>query len=198
MKACKIVMVAVGGQGNLLACRVLGEAALALNIPVHMSEIHGMAQRGGVVEASVILGYVESFTISDGDADVLISFEPLETIRAMNRCNKDTVVITNTNPLPPVNVSIGMGIYPDIQKAFKQMEPRVKSLVVLDAAKLAEEAGTIMAVNMVFLGALARTGVVPFSTDDIKKAITDRTKKGFHGMNLKAFDLGFDYGVQGE
>ena len=87
---------AVGGQGNLLASKVLGEAALANNVPMHMSEIHGMAQRGGVVESTIVFGDAQSTIISDGEADVLVGFEPLETLRALNKCNRDTVVITNT------------------------------------------------------------------------------------------------------
>ncbi|MDY7038354.1 MAG: indolepyruvate oxidoreductase subunit beta [Thermodesulfobacteriota bacterium] len=193
MNACRIVMVAVGGQGNLLACRVVGEAALGANIPVHMSEIHGMAQRGGVVEAAVVLGDAESFIVSDGDADVLIGFEPLETIRAMNKCNKDTVVITNTRPLPPVNVSIGKGVYPDVQAALDQIQGMVKKLVALDATEMAQEAGTTMSANMVLLGALARTGVISLSDEMIKNTITRITKKDFHDVNMKAFDLGYHY-----
>ena len=191
MKACRIVMVAVGGQGNLLACRVLGEAALMSNVPVHMSEIHGMAQRGGVVEAAVVLGDANSFTVSDGDADVLIGFEPLETIRAVNKCNRNTVVISNTCPLPPVNVSIGKGVYPEVETALGLIEPRVKRLVALDAAGLAVEAGTAMSTNMVLLGALTRTGVIPFSVELIKDSLKKNTKEAFHEMNVKAFDLGY-------
>ncbi|MGD9053693.1 MAG: 2-oxoacid:acceptor oxidoreductase family protein, partial [Desulfobacterales bacterium] len=99
METTRLIIVAVGGQGNLLASKVLGEAALLADIPVRMSEIHGMAQRGGVVESAVVFGDAESTIISDGEADVLLGFEPSETLRALNKCNADTVVITNTAPL---------------------------------------------------------------------------------------------------
>ena len=193
MEVRRIVMVAVGGQGNLLACRVVGEAALTSNVPVHMSEIHGMAQRGGVVEAAVVLGDAESFLVSNGAADVLIGFEPLETIRAISKCNKDTVVITNTSPLPPVNVSIGRGVYPDIAATMKQIESRVGRLLALDATGLAQEAGTVMSANMVLLGALAQTKMIPFPVELLKESIINTTKKDFHEVNLKAFDLGYDF-----
>ncbi|MGD8670481.1 MAG: 2-oxoacid:acceptor oxidoreductase family protein, partial [Desulfobacterales bacterium] len=101
MQTTRLIIVAVGGQGNLLASKVLGEAALLADIPVRMSEIHGMAQRGGVVESAVVFGDALSTIISDGEADVLLGFEPSETLRALNKCNAETVVITNTAPLPP-------------------------------------------------------------------------------------------------
>ena len=87
MDTTKLVIVAVGGQGNLLASSVLGEAALMSDIPLHMSEIHGMAQRGGVVESALVFGDAHSTIISDGEADILVGFEPAETLRAINKCN---------------------------------------------------------------------------------------------------------------
>ncbi|MBW2482094.1 MAG: 2-oxoacid:acceptor oxidoreductase family protein, partial [Deltaproteobacteria bacterium] len=82
METKRLVIVAVGGQGNLLASSVLGEAALLCGIPLNMSEIHGMAQRGGVVESSLVFGDARSTIISDGEADLLVGFEPAETLRA--------------------------------------------------------------------------------------------------------------------
>jgi indolepyruvate ferredoxin oxidoreductase beta subunit len=93
MQTKRLIIVAVGGQGNLLASKVLGEAALLAEIPVRMSEIHGMAQRGGVVESAVVFGDGDSTIISDAEADVLVGFEPSETLRALNKCNAGTVVI---------------------------------------------------------------------------------------------------------
>lgn len=109
MKPTRLIIVAVGGQGNLLASKVLGEAALMADIPVRMSEIHGMAQRGGVVESAIVFGDARSTIISDGEADVLVGFEPAETLRALNKCNPQTTVISNMAPLPPFTVCIGQG-----------------------------------------------------------------------------------------
>jgi indolepyruvate ferredoxin oxidoreductase, beta subunit len=82
METTRLIIVAVGGQGNLLASKVLGEAALISNVPVRMSEIHGMAQRGGVVESAIVFGEAESSIISDSEADILLGFEPAETLRS--------------------------------------------------------------------------------------------------------------------
>ena len=109
METKRIVIIAVGGQGNLLSSRLLGEAALSKGIPFVISEIHGMAQRGGVVESAVLLGEVASPIVSNGEADVLVGFEPLETMRTLGKCNKEPLVITNTQPLPPFTVAIGQG-----------------------------------------------------------------------------------------
>lgn len=190
MDTKRLIIVAVGGQGNLLASRVLGEAALMSDVPVRMSEIHGMAQRGGVVESALIFGDAESTIISDGEADVLVSFEPSETLRALNRCNSETTVITNLSPLPPFTTAIGRGVYPDLEDAQRLIREKAARLIAFDATNLAMKAGNVMAVNMVLLGALARTEILPLSAGSVETAIKTRTKKAFVDVNLNAFRLG--------
>ncbi len=192
MQTTRLIIVAVGGQGNLLASKVLGEAALLADIPVRMSEIHGMAQRGGVVESAVVFGDAESTIISDGEADVLVGFEPSETLRALNRCNADTIVITNTAKLPPFTVSIGQGTYPDLNELQELIRQKTARLVAFDALALAKEAGNFMSLNMVLLGSLIQTGLMPVSADNVKQAIRTSTKKAFIDTNIKAFELGFE------
>jgi len=192
MQTKRLIIVAVGGQGNLLASKVLGEAALLADIPVRMSEIHGMAQRGGVVESAVVFGDGESTIISDAEADVLVGFEPSETLRALNKCNAGTVVITNTAPLPPFTVALGKGIYPDIQALQELIRNKTARLIAFDAQALAKQAGNIMSLNMVLLGSLIQTGIMPVSADNVKEAIRTSTKKAFVDINIKAFELGFE------
>jgi len=192
METTRLIMVAVGGQGNLLASKVLGEAALISEVPVRMSEIHGMAQRGGVVESAIVFGDATSSIISDCEADILIGFEPAETLRALNRCSKHTKVITNTATLPPFTVSIGKGVYPDVENIKELLAAKCESLVAIDAMKLAKEAGSPMSVNIVLLGALVQSGRLGFSKENVIEAIKRRTKKAFLDKNLKAFELGFE------
>ena len=192
METKRLIIVAVGGQGNLLASKVLGEAALLADIPVRMSEIHGMAQRGGVVESAVVFGDADSTIISDAEADVLLGFEPSETLRALNKCNADTVVITNTAPLPPFTVAIGKGTYPNMQEIQELIRNKTARLIAFDAQALAKQAGNIMSLNMVLLGSLIQTGIMPVSADNVKQAIRTSTKKAFVDINIKAFELGFD------
>ena len=192
MKITRLIIVAVGGQGNLLASKMLGEAALRAGIPVHMSEIHGMAQRGGVVESSLVFGDAESTIISNGEADILLGFEPSETLRALSRCNKNSVVITSLDPIPPFTVAIGKGVYPDLDQLQELIKAKTSELIAFNAIDLAKQAGNIMSANMVLLGALIQTNILPISADQIKTAIQTKTKKIFLDVNLKAFDLGFE------
>ncbi len=192
METKRLIIVAVGGQGNLLASKVLGEAALLAEIPVRMSEIHGMAQRGGVVESAVVFGDADSTIISDAEADVLLGFEPSETLRALNKCNADTVVITNTAPLPPFTVAIGRGTYPEMDKLQELIRNKTAKLIAFDAQALAKQAGNLMSLNMVLLGSLIQTGIMPVSADNVKEAIRTSTKKAFIDINIKAFELGFE------
>jgi indolepyruvate ferredoxin oxidoreductase beta subunit len=192
MDAIRLIIVAVGGQGNLLASKVLGEAALSAGVPIRMSEIHGMAQRGGVVESAIVFGDAQSMLISDGEADVLLGFEPSETLRALGKCNKNTVVITNTSPLPPFTVHIGKGTYPDIDEIQNLIRKKTKRLVAFNGLSLAKDAGNALSLNMVLLGGLIQSDIVPISADQLKEAIKTKTKPTFVDINLKAFDLGFN------
>lgn len=192
MNVTKIMIVAVGGQGNILAARVIGEAAVEAGIDVRMSEFHGMAQRGGVVESMVLLGDGISSAISDGEADVLVGFEPSETIRAISKCNSSSWVITNTHPVPPFTVALGQAEYPDINATLDKIAQRVEKLIAFDATELALKAGSAMSMNMVLLGALVQTGKIPLQPDLFRKVIREKTKKAFVETNLKALELGME------
>jgi indolepyruvate ferredoxin oxidoreductase beta subunit len=197
METTRLIIVAVGGQGNLLASKVLGEAALLSGVPVRMSEIHGMAQRGGVVESAIVFGDAKSTIISDGEADILVGFEPSETLRAMNKCNPETTVITNTAALPPFTVAIGHGTYPDLNRIQELVREKTKRLIAFDAVELANRAGSVMSVNIVLLGALIQTEILPIPKKNLKEAIRTKTKKTFVDANLKAFDMGFAAAANG-
>ncbi len=100
-------------------------------------------------------------------------------------------VITNLSPLPPFTVALGKGIYPDLNKLQDLIRSKIKHLIAFNAADLAKQAGNILSVNIVLLGALIQTGILPLSTDSVKEAIQTKTKKSFVESNLKAFELGF-------
>ena len=192
MDTKRIVFVGVGGQGNLLSSQVLGEAAMLAGLPVNVSEVHGMAQRGGVVESAVVMGGALSSIVSDGEADILLSFEPSEALRALSKCSQASTVITNIVPLEPFTVAVGKGVYPDIKAALEQVKKKVKRLIALNANALAEQAGSAMAVNIVMLGALAQSGILPLTKDQFVAAMSKTIKKKLLEVNLKAFDLGYE------
>jgi indolepyruvate ferredoxin oxidoreductase beta subunit len=191
MDSYRVYFTGVGGQGTLLATNVLAEAAISAGYHAVTSEIHGMAQRGGVVESTVMIGDVKSPIISDGEADILLGFEPVETYRAMRKCSADSVVISNTVPIMPYGVSIGKSAYPNVEKMFDFIRSRVKRLVTVDAQALAERAGHPLSANQVVLGVLAGSNVLPISREAFEETIRTKTKKAFVEINLEAFDLGF-------
>jgi len=192
METKRLIMVAVGGQGNLLASKILGEAALLSNMPVRMSEIHGMAQRGGVVESAIVFGNAKSPIISDSYADIMLGFEPSEALRAINKCNPNTLVITNLSPLPPFTTAIGKGKYPDIRLIQDIIKEKVDRFIAINALETAKKAGNVMALNIVLLGVLSRTNILPIPKENFKNAIKSKIKKNFININLKAFELGFE------
>jgi indolepyruvate ferredoxin oxidoreductase beta subunit len=140
----------------------------------------------------VLIGDVTSPIVSQGEADVLIGFEPLETYRAMNKCNTHTLVITNTHPLPPFTVAIGQGTYPDVDGTLDKIRSKVNRVISLDGTAIAEDVGNPLALNMVMLGALIGAEEIPISADAMKEVLSTSTKKAFLESNLKAFDLGME------
>jgi indolepyruvate ferredoxin oxidoreductase, beta subunit len=186
----RISLTGVGGQGTLLASRLLGEAALAAGYSPLVSETHGMAQRGGVVVSTVVLGDLQSPLISPGEADILLGFEALEAFRTLDRCHADSLVIANTAAIVPYPVSTGKSTYPEISRLLELMAGKVGSLLAFDAGDLARQAGTPLAVNMVLLGALGATDILPFSQVDILNQIRTKTNPKFLEANLAAFRMG--------
>jgi indolepyruvate ferredoxin oxidoreductase beta subunit len=193
MKTTRIMIVAVGGQGNILAAKLLGEAALMRGLDVRMSEFHGMAQRGGVVESMILLGDGDGYCIADGEADILLGFEPVETIRAAKKCSSNTLVITNTAPVFPFTVALGHAVYPDIPQALQTLASRVGGLTALDANSLARRAGTVQSLNVVMLGALAASTRLPeIGKELLERAIREKMKPAVMEINLRALELGFE------
>jgi indolepyruvate ferredoxin oxidoreductase beta subunit len=186
----RIFLTGVGGQGTLLASRLLGEAALAAGYNPMVSETHGMAQRGGIVVSTVVLGNLKSPLISPGEADIVLGFEALEAFRALDRCHARSLVIANTAILVPYPVAIGQAKYPPVEQMFHRLAEQVGALLAFDAGALARQAGSPLAVNMVLLGALAATQYLPLAAADLLSVIRTRTKEQFLAANLKAFELG--------
>jgi len=192
METKKILFTGVGGQGTLLASRLLGQAAMEAGMPVRVSEVHGMAQRGGVVESTVMLGGLESPIISDGEADILVSFEPLEALRALRRCNRKSTIITNTVPIVPFTVGLGQAEYPDMEQWLGFMKENFARVCAFDAEELAKEAGTTRAVNVVLLGTLISLGEIAVTKAMMEETIRQNVKPKFVDANLKALDLGIN------
>lgn len=195
-EALRVFFTGVGGQGTLLATRLVGEAALAGGLPVSLSEIHGMAQRGGVVESSAVLGKVFSPTIADGEADILMAFEPLEAVRALPKCHSKTLVIANTVPIVPFTVAIGQSAYPDVESLHRRMLEKVARVIWLDMVELAKGAGSQRASNTVQVGVLAGTGLLPLSPDHWREALRRTIPARVLEVNERAFAVGWEVGAK--
>jgi len=185
-----IVLTGVGGHGVITAANILGKAAVKAGVNVFVSEVHGMAQRGGSVNCTVRLGNVSGPLVPSGAADAIISTEPIEALRYIHYANKDTIIVTDSTPLVPFTVSVGSEKYPDINKVFKELESYGK-LHKIDAVKIAKDSGALIVKNIVMLGALAAIGVLPFKKEILLETILENVPAKFKDMNKKAFENGY-------
>jgi indolepyruvate ferredoxin oxidoreductase beta subunit len=186
----RILFAGVGGQGVLSAGRWVGDAAAGSGIAVAIGQIHGMSQRGGSVQASVVLGGARSPEIPRGMADVLVAFEPMEGARALDRISQRTTAIINTRHLLPVSLQAAGRPYPPLASLVDPVKESAGKVIALDATAIAEEAGSPRALNVVALGMLAATGLLPFAPDVLLKAILGAGLPAFAEVNRSAFELG--------
>jgi len=182
-----VLIVGVGGQGTILASNVLGEACLQEGLPVRGAETHGMSQRGGSVETHIRIGGQYGPLISPGTADLLISFDLLEAVRYHHFLKEDGTVVTNIGMIVPTSVFQQNLEVPTEEALFAQLSGR--TVIAVDAAGLAEEAGSILSQNVVMLG--AASDYLPFSVESLKNAIAGLVPPKTVEINLKAFDLGW-------
>ncbi|HIV65017.1 MAG TPA: indolepyruvate oxidoreductase subunit beta [Candidatus Mailhella excrementigallinarum] len=196
MNTLKIYFVGVGGQGNVLASKLVGEAALEAGVPVVLSETHGMAQRGGVVESTAVLGGALSPTIADGCADILLAFEPLEAVRALNKIHRDSLVITSTAPLKPFSPAGDDKAYPPVPELLAYLNAKCGRVLAFDGREIALAQGNALGLNMVMLGALYASGVMPIQPETQKKVIAAGTKEAFVPRNLACFEAGLHAGTE--
>ena len=185
-----IVLAGVGGQGAITAANILGKAAVKAKVNVFVSEVHGMAQRGGAVNCTVRLGNVSGPLVPTGSADAIVSLEPSEVLRNINLSNKETKIITDITPVIPFTVSTGEDEYPNIDAIFKEISSYSK-LYKIDATKIAKDAGAIITKNIVMLGALAALNILPFKKEILLETILENVPSKFKEVNKKAFDGGF-------
>lgn len=189
-KKMRIYFTGVGGQGTLTATTLLARTALDAGLDVVAGEVHGMAQRGGVVESTVVLGGAQSPTISDNCADILLAFEPMEAVRALSKANADTIVITNTAPVVPF-IPGGSAAYPPVDDLLACLRAKVGRVIAFDARKESLEAGNPLGLNMVMLGALYGAADMPLTKESQMEAIRKNGKPAFVESNLNCFERGF-------
>ena len=183
-----IMIVGVGGQGTLLASRLLGSALISRGYDVKVSEVHGMSQRGGAVVTYVKYGEsVASPIIERGEADLILAFELLESARWFGFIKPEGKLIVNTQQIDPMHVVIGTAVYPE--GVLEALRAAGADVMEIDALPLAEQAGSAKAVNVVLIGAMASRMDLP--AEVWQTAIKETVPPKFLEMNLKAFELGY-------
>ncbi|MBR3968969.1 MAG: indolepyruvate oxidoreductase subunit beta [Clostridia bacterium] len=189
MKTTNVMIVGVGGQGSLLASKLLGRLLIDEGYDVKVSEVHGMSQRGGSVVTYVRFGdKVYSPIITEGEADFIISFEKLEAARYAKYLNKDGLIVVNTQQIDPMPVIIGAAEYPE--NVLEELTAKGLNVQAFDALTLAEQAGSSKAVNIVLMGKVAKQFGISY--DKWITAIENTVAPKFIEMNKKAFDLGYN------
>ncbi len=190
MKTTNLMIVGVGGQGTLLASKLLGKLLVSEGYDVKVSEVHGMSQRGGSVVTYVRFGEkVYSPVITEGEADYIVSFEKIEAARYLSCLSNKGKIIVNNQEIDPMPVITGAAVYPtDVLEKVKESGVFVDEMNALD---LAESAGSAKAVNIVLMGRLAR--YLGIGREKWVKAIEETVPAKTKEMNLKAFELGYNY-----
>jgi len=187
METRNIMIVGVGGQGSLLASKLMGKALLIEGYDAKVSEVHGMSQRGGAVVTYVRYGdKVYSPIVDIGQAELIVSFELLEAARWINHLAPGGQVVTNTQKIDPIPVIMGAAEYPE--NLVEKMKTTGAKVDAFDALALAEEAGSSKTVNIVMMGRLSK--YFPFSKETWDKALEESVPEKFLEMNKRAFELG--------
>lgn len=182
-----ILLVGVGGQGTILASKILTEGLMAAGYDVKMSEIHGMSQRGGNVSTQVRYGdKVYSPIVGKGEADVIVAFEKMEALRWLEYLKKDGKMVINDFEIPSAPILMGVAEYPE---EILEILGEKASILTIEAGEIAKDLGNSKAMNVVLLGALVKAMDVP--NVDWHETIKSNVKKGFEELNIKAFEAGY-------
>ena len=188
-----IYICGIGGQGIIKTSIVIGETALHNNLNVVMSEIHGMSQRGGVVSTELKIGEDKSPIIQEGGADLILSFEPVEALRALSKSNKNSIIVTNISPVLPSTINQQEVDYPEVEDIIKELESKVAKVYAIDANKIAKNAGHPLSMNMAMLGAATAISTFPLSKEDVIEIMKENLPPKSIEINLKAFEEGYNF-----
>lgn len=189
-----ILIAGVGGQGNILAARIIAKAAMRNGYQATVGQTFGASQRGGSVVSHLRIGpAVFSPLIPKGRGHVVVGLEPIETLRvAVDYLSPAGIAIVNTKPLLPVSVKSGVEKYPEIDEIVKYLKEVAREVIPIDASTLAEKAGSALATNIVMLGTLMGTKMLPVSTASVEEAIKESVPRRTINTNLRAFKFGLD------
>lgn len=185
-----VILCGVGGQGTVLASKLISYAAMTKGEEVKSAETIGMAQRGGSVTSHIRIG-AEAFSplIPKGKADVMIAFEPAEAVRNLDYLKPDGVVVVSQKAVKPVTASLSAKVY-EGQEMLDYLGKQVSRLVIVDGQQVMEELGSAKVLNVVLLGAAIACNEIDITVDEIKDAIREKVPERFYELNLRALEAG--------
>ncbi len=189
MTKYNIIISGVGGQGTLLTSRILGEYAMLMGMDCKLSEVHGMSQRGGSVVTYVKMGEkVYSPILVNKQADIILAFEQLESLRYIECLKDNGIVVYNTQKIMPMPVVSGKAVYPDF--VHSELKKYTSDVVAVDAYEKAKELGNVKVINTLMIGVLAKK--LGFDKEVMIKAFNDVVPPKLLELNLKAFEVGYN------
>ncbi len=192
-----ILLCGVGGQGTVLASKLIASAAMRNGETVHSAETIGMAQRGGSVTSHVRIGDANSPLIPLGSADLILAFEPAEAVRNLKYLNKDGIVIVNSVPVKPVTESLTDTGY-DGTEMIAYLKTKCRNVIVVNAEEICRETGSSKVFNVAILGVAVGTGKTGLLKEHVTAEITERVKEKFRDINMLAFSKGEQIGANYE
>ena len=188
MENKNIILCGVGGQGTILASKLIAAAAMQKGLEVKTAETIGMAQRGGSVFSHLRIGRdLNAPMIAKGQADIILGFEPAEAVRHLPFLKENGTVVVSSHPILPVSAMIGNSTY-HLEEVLEYLKAHVKNLVLFDGAGAMEEIGSSKVLNVLLLGAALRTNALGLTQEDILQAIHAKVPQKFHALNEKALN----------
>lgn len=185
-----IILCGVGGQGTVLASRVLAQAAMNLGKEARTAETIGMAQRGGCVVSHVRIGKgIHSALVPQGSADLMLAFEPAEAVRNLSYLKEEALVIVSGKAVQPVTAAVS-GKRLDAEKMTGYLKQKLKNIIILDTESIILQCGSEKVLNVALLGAAAKSGAAGIGTEQIKDVLRLRLPEKALEMNYKALELG--------
>ena len=191
-----VILCGVGGQGTVLASKLISYAAMAKGEAVRSAETIGMAQRGGSVTSHIRIGEgAFSPLIPKGKADVMIAFEPAEAVRNLDYLRPDGVAVVSMKAVKPVTASLSSKEY-EGQEMLDYLEHQVKRLVIVDGQQIMEELGSAKILNVILLGAAIGCHEIDISVEEIAQAIKEKVPERFYELNLRALEAGYQFATK--
>jgi len=197
-KSRNCIITGVGGQGNVLAARLLASVALEQGYEVTVGDVYGLTQRGGAVASHVrwTMGDALPPLVPEGFLDILVAFEPMESLRIMSQYgNRDTRIVVNQSPVYPIGVQAGRFSYPKVSEIWDALKSNARELRIVDGTVIAQDIGSIQYLNMVMMGFVFGTGYIELKSEQFESQIRNSLSERYVPQNLNSFKQGLEAAI---